>query len=1140
MPRIFDNIQENSQLVSALQQSAQASYCADFCVGYFNLRGWKAIANDIDAWEGGEGACCRVLVGMQGRPEDELRSQLAQFGDAPLMDNATAVRQRKSLALTFREQLTFGAPTNRDEAALRQLARQLRSGKVVVKLYLRHRLHAKLYLFHRHDNFSPVIAYLGSSNLTFSGLAAQGELNVDVLEQDAADKLVNWFEDRWNDRFCLDITTELAAIIDESWARTELIPPYHIYVKMAYHLSQEARTGLAEFRIPADLDAVLFDFQKAAVKIAAHHLNRRGGVLIGDVVGLGKTLMATTVARIMEEDFGVETLIICPPNLVSMWQRDYVDQYGLRAKVLPISRTRQTLPDLKRYRLVIIDESHNLRNPEGKVYRAIRDYLQTNDSMVILLSATPYNKTYLDLSSQLALFVEEDRNLGIRPEHLLRELGEAEFVRRHQAGLNTLAAFAKSTHADDWRELMRLFMVRRTRSFIQNNYARTDGAGRKYLPMSNGTRSYFPLRRPRTLRFDLTGAADQYAYLYDDAVVDVINHLHLPRYGLAQYKRKDAERNATLAEREMLNNLSRAGRRLMGFCRTNLYKRLESSGQVFLWSLERHILRNYIYLYALDNDLPLPIGTQDAALLDTRTSDLDADAPNAGATFFDDETGDEIGVDLDAVSASAAEVHIDLRANVLKQQAHTVYETYQTQGGRRFKWLPARFFTPKLAEHLRADADALLHVLHTSGPWRADDDEKLNALLQLLQETHRHEKVLIFSQFADTVDYLTDELRRHGVQHLAGATGNSPDPAAVARRFSPRSNHEVVAQEDEVRVLVATDVLSEGQNLQDCHIVVNFDLAWAIIRLIQRAGRVDRIGQLADEILCYTFLPAEGVERIIRLRARVRQRLAENAEVVGTDEFFFEDEGSDRVVLDLYNEQAGILDDAEDNDVDLASYAYQIWQNAVAADPTLERKIPALPGVSFSARQHSALPDAPEGVLVYLQTQVGNDVLAWVDPAGRIVSESHFTILNAARCAPDEPALPRAAYHHDAVRGAIASLVELQRQNPSGGQLGRPSGARFRTYERLKAFAERQRTMLFGEEYEARGLYRAVEEIYHFPLRSTATDTLNRQLKVGISDEQLADLVIDLRAEDRLCIVSDDDSSLNEPRIVCSLGLTNP
>lgn len=1130
MPRIFDNIEENGHFIEAIQRSVQDAYRADFCVGYFNLRGWKAIADGIDPWTGGEDACCRVLIGMQGRPEEELRSELTLFGDAPLMDNATAVRLRKQVALTFRDQLTYGAPTDQDQTALQQLARQLRAGKVVVKLYLRHRLHAKLYLFHRHDHFTPLIGYLGSSNLTFAGLAAQGELNTDVLEQDAAQKLARWFEDRWCDRFCLDITEELAAIIEESWARETLLPPYHIYLKIAYHLSQEARTGQAEFRIPPELDEVLFDFQKNAVKVAAHHLNRRGGVLIGDVVGLGKSLMATAVARIIEDDFGYETLILCPPNLRKMWKEEYADRYGLRANVLSMSQARQKLPHLKRYRLVIIDESHNLRNREGKKYRAIREYLQTNDSMVVLLSATPYNKTYLDLSSQLGLFIDEDHNLGIRPERLLREIGEAEFVRRHQAGLNTLAAFEKSPHADDWRELMRLFMVRRTRSFIQNNYARTAEDGRKYLPMHDGTRSYFPTRRPRTVGFELDSETSQYAYLYDESVVDVINHLYLPRYGLAQYVAKGADKKATPAERALLTNLSRAGRRLMGFCRTNLYKRLESSGQVFLWSLERHILRNYIYLYALENGLPLPIGTQDATLLDTRSNDVDVDAPEADAMLLE---GDEEAEEGDW---EIGDWEIGRRSDELKAQAQEVYHLYRTKGARHFKWLPARLFSSKLSEHLQADVDALLAVLTTCGAWRAAEDEKLVMLTKLIQDAHPHEKVLIFSQFADTVAYLTEQLHARGVKKLAGVTGGSADPTVLAQRFSPRSNHANVAPEDEVRVLVATDVLSEGQNLQDCHIVVNFDLAWAIIRLIQRAGRVDRIGQLADEILCYTFLPAEGVEKIIRLRARVRQRLQENAEVVGTDEMFFEDEGSDRLVVDLYNEAAGILDDEEDNDVDLASYAFQIWQNAVEQDPALARKIPALPNVSFAARRHIPLPDAPEGVIVYLQTQTGNDVLAWIDPTGRIVSESHFAILNGARCSADEPALERAPYHHDAVRTAITTLVEAQRQNPTGGQLGRPSGARFRTYERLKAFAEQQRSTLFGQSYEERGLYRAIEEVYRYPLRPTATDTLNRQLKAGINDEQLADLVIDLRAEDRLCIVS-DGAEADAVRVVCSLGL---
>jgi hypothetical protein len=236
------------------------------------------------------------------------------------MDNQTALRLKKKLAEEFRDQLTIGIPTNEDEIGLRRLAAQIKAKKVIVKLFLRHPLHAKLYLLFRPDPINPTVGYLGSSNLTLAGLKQQGELNVDVLDHDACQKLGKWFEERWNDKWCVDISDELVAIIQDSWAREDLIPPYYIYVKMAYHLSQEARAGLSEFRIPKDFGNKLWEFQAAAVKIAAHHLNKRSGVLIGDVVGLGKTLMATALARIFEDDQGLETLILCPKNLVKMWE----------------------------------------------------------------------------------------------------------------------------------------------------------------------------------------------------------------------------------------------------------------------------------------------------------------------------------------------------------------------------------------------------------------------------------------------------------------------------------------------------------------------------------------------------------------------------------------------------------------------------------------------------------------------------------------------------------------------------------------------------------------------------------------------------------------------------------------------------
>ena len=1124
MPRIFDNLEPTSKLLPALQETLALSSRADFCIGYFNLRGWGGLAPNVAEWTPDDGPC-RILIGMQRLPHDELKAAFSVLDGPTGVDNQTAHRMRVQLAEQLRQQLTVGVPTNTDERTLRQLAGQLRAKKVVVKLFLRHPLHAKLYLLFRNDPVNPIVGYLGSSNLTFAGLSGQGELNIDVLDHDAALKLKQWFEDRWDDRFCVDITDELVQIIEESWAREALIPPYHVYLKMAYHLSHEARAGLAEFRIPGVFGDRLFDFQAAAVKIAAHHLNRRNGVLIGDVVGLGKTLMTTAVARIFEDDFGLETLIICPKNLVPMWE-DYVYQYQLRARVLSLSRVLTELPHLRRYRLVVIDESHNLRNREGRRYRVIQEYVRANESKCMLLSATPYNKTYLDLSSQLRIFVEDDQDLGIRPERLLRELGEVEFSRRHQASPRTLAAFDFSEHADDWRDLMRLYLVRRTRSFIQDNYAETDqDTGRKFLTYEDGSRSFFPTRVPKTVKFDIdeSNPDDQYAQLYSQKVVDTVNGLYLPRYGLGNYVADNPETLPTVSENRQIADLSRAGKRLMGFCRTNLFKRLESSGAAFMQSVERHVLRNYVFIHAIKNGLPLPLGTQDAEMLDSRFTDEDAD--EAKGSLFDP--------DDDEQEEKIQEIGGAWTTNNLEERAAEIYAEYESQYKRRFKWLRSDLFLNSLESELQSDANALLELLQTYGEWDPAHDAKLYALHTLLTETFPDEKVLVFSQFADTVVYLEAQLKRRGVQAMAGVTGNSADPTQLAWRFSPNSNRRPGQgdPEQELRILVATDVLSEGQNLQDCHVVVNYDLPWAIIRLIQRAGRVDRIGQKAEEILCHSFLPAEGVERIIDLRKRVRARLKENAEVVGADEAFFEDEADDGIIVNLYHERAGILDGDPDGEVDLASHAYQIWKNAISTDPKLEKTVADLSDVVFSSRQHTPIAQRPEGVLVFMRTADGNDALAYVDRKGRSITESQLEILSAAECRPDTPAEPHHENHHDLVAEGVRHVVREEKR--AGGQLGRPSGARFRTYTRLKQYAEN----IKGQLFDVDALHKAIDDIYRHPLRPTAVDTLNRQLRSGVDDVQLAEIVMSLREEDRLCLSDGDAAEAQEPQIICSLGL---
>lgn len=1126
MPRIIDNISE--KLLDALCDAMQDADSADFCVGYFNLRGWRLIRAQIDQLASDESRKCRILIGMNPSPDEELRKSLSLKRCKPL-DQQQVLRRKNQAVAAFRKQLVLGAPTNADEQGLRDLADQLRSGKVAVKLFLRYPLHAKLYLIHKAQNLPPTLAFLGSSNLTLAGLQAQGELNTEVTDYDAGEKLKNWFEERWQDRWCLDISAELIDVIDQSWARKNMLSPYELYLKILYHLSREARVGIDEYQLPREFSDILLDYQAAAVGIAAQHLNSRGGVLLGDVVGLGKTLMATALARILQDDHSWSSLIICPPNLKPMWEQ-YREEYKLTGTVLSLGKVIETLPELRRYRIVIIDESHNLRSRDSKRYQAVRDYIAINESRCILLSATPYNKNYLDLSAQLRLFLDEGKNLGARPERYMKEIGEARFQQQFQAKPRSILAFEKSEHAEDWRRLMQLYLVRRTRSFIEKNFAETDpDSQRRFMRLANGERFDFPRRAPKTVSMQ---PSPQYQGLYSTQVIDQISELKLPRYGLDQYVDEKQKEQATAAEKRQADNLKRGGKRLMGFCRSNLFKRLESSGASFLQSVDRHITRNAVFLHALDNDLDLPIGSQDAHLLDPDAQDEDRDSDYVTLRIHEeDPPSAETAADATDAGDSA-----DMPGDYARR-AQAAYQSFHGRYKSRFKWLRASLFSADLRRDLQEDIERLSQVLRLCDAWEAAADTKLGALYDLISRQHKKEKVLVFSQFADTIRYLERELRRRGVAKLGAATGQHGKPTSLARRFSPVSNGARVQPENEIRVLLSTDVLSEGQNLQDCAIVVNYDLPWAIIRLSQRAGRVDRIGQKAEEIRCYSFLPADGVEEIIRLRARVQERLRENDEVVGSDERFFEGDVGARHLRDLYAQKDQSLNEEIDDEVDLSSHAFQLWNDATKNNAQLKKKIEALPDVVYSSRRYAGSPELPPGLISYIEASDevnASDSIAallWLDERGEIVTEDAMAIIKAAQCEPGTPARRRHPLHHELVKQAVDISQAEDFLAQGGGQL---NITRRRTYEALKKVLADMPLFYGIEEKEA--LQSAIDDIYRHPLMDAAKGSLQRQLRHKSSDEDLAEMVIDLWRKDRLCRKTESDEA-REPRILCSLGL---
>ena len=1105
MPKIVDNIILDAE--SELLDSLSSSYQLDAAIGYFNLRGWGLLAEAVDALpERADGPKARILVGMHEAPADEM-ARLARLERAAPMDNEGAARLRTETVGEYREQLQVGLPTYGDEAALRTLLRQIESGAVEVKVHLAHRLHAKLYLCHRGDTAAPRVAYVGSSNLTISGLREQGELNVDVVDGDATEKLARWFDDRWSDPLSADAAPQLAKILKESWASEEALDPYLVYLKMAYHLSQEAREGLVEYGLPASMQNELLDFQAAAVKIAARIVIGKGGAMIGDVVGLGKTLVGTAIARLLQEEQGFETLVICPRNLTEMWE-SYLHRYEVRGKVESLSMVHKNLPDARRYRLVIIDEAHNLRSDKRRDHRAIKDYIADNDSRTLLLTATPYNKQLGDLASQLSLFIRPDADLGVRPERAIAEIGEGDFSYLCDGQTSSLGAFKRSEHVEDWQALMSQYMVRRTRRFVEDNYALTDEHGRRYLEFGTGERFHFPERTPQPVDWDLT--EDDPAFeMTSDRTLDAIRDLRLPRYQLG-YFIDDGFVPGDKTERQLADDLENSVQgNLAGFTRITMFKRLSSSGPAFVATLRRHRLRNLVAAYALENGFPMPVGSVDNALWAAETDQEPEDS------------GEHDGSDGAALFGADAST------------AASAYEKLRAKSPTAIRWAPPHMFSADLADELRADADIISSLLARFGDWDADRDGKIAALMDVVTVQHPDAKVLIFTEAADTARYVCAELMRRGVSDAGLVTGDTDDPTSVAQRFSPVSNgfgRDGNPVRDELRVLVSTDVLSEGQNLQDAHIVVNYDLPWAIVKLVQRAGRVDRIGQRSAEVLVVSLMPDASVEQEIELRGRVLRRLGENAQLLGSDEAFFGHHSERQVISGVFDESSGFGLSAGVDEVDPVSMAYEIWRHAESADPDLAARVAALPNVVYATKALTDSPaDAVPGVVIHTQTHAGADAFAFIEPSGSGRRVTPQEALRLAESAPSTPSAPRLDGHHDLVAAALSGAL----RTPTGRTSGALQGVRGKVWNRFDGQLDNFTDTLWVTKAD---LEAALDAINARPLYESATQRLARALRERSTDD-LAALIVDLHNDDRLCVPPVPQGDHAEPSIVASMGL---
>lgn len=1102
MPNIYDNLSDPSRLSPALRESLQAYERFDVATGYLDLRGWAELADLIDAKAPAEGEVTtpqvRVLVGMMAPADSaamlaDLQKEIQPpaFG-SDIHDQSKALRRRAQLVAHLRTQLMRGLATADGQRTLQTLKSQLASGLVAMKVFTEKPLHGKTYLFHSPGKTHAARwGFLGSSNLTRAGLRSNLELNMDVQDSDATAKLAAWFEDRWTDTFSLDVNAEIIQIIEDSWAASIQPTPFEVYLKVCHALSQDARDGMG-YVLPASMRKLLLGYQETAVRTLARRIVRRGGTMLGDVVGLGKTLTAIATALMLEAGEDYTTLVLCPKNLEKMW-KEHLDRYEVNGRVVPYSMVTKELPELKRFHLVICDESHNLRNNGTVAYQAIQDYIKRNASKVLLLTATPFNLAFQDVANQIGLYISDDEDLGILPATALRK--NPLLAQRLDGKVTTLAAFRLSEEADDWRRLMSDHLVRRTRSFVKRTaktetVVQPDGTSieRPYLTFANGTRFYFPTRLPKPLWHSF-GGDDPARLMEDETTLDAVKALTLPRYRLADYD--DPKRPHTPEDTKILDDVRSGRGQVSGFVRTGMYKRLSSSGHSFILSLQRQRARNELFLHAIDHGLPLPLGTFSERQIAVTDEDVDDTTDTHGS--------------------------IESRYEQLKKSLPG-----------STKWINSTVFTPELRANLAGDNELISQMLTRFGNWDPARDSKMDVLTDLLRGEHAGEKVLIFTEYKDTANYVAAALADAGIQHVGVASGDTDDPAGIARRFSPISNalpdEEApdVDAEDRIDVLVATDVLSEGQNLQDCHVVVNYDLPWAIIRIIQRAGRVDRIGQLSDTVNIY-LISHEKVEDQINLRTRIRVRLGAAASAFGSDEAFFGGEDEIKILEDFY--QGKITDQAEtdsDGEADAVSEAWLTWSDAQEKYPHLTKRALDLPDLVHSTRDQY-LEEKHGGVTAFVTTISGTEAFAtsYDDVAGNTVEEL-LTPLEAMRRFRAEPDTPTAEPRPDQFDRQTA-LVQgpLSVEAMADGNL---RGIRKWAWDRL------------APTLSAPTAEDALNALHERPLTEQAKNRLTQARRNRYSLEDLAELLNELHGDDRLVIQTSDT---DEIQLVCSIGVSD-
>ena len=783
LPDVIDN--RTILLKNVVKDLLKKSENAKIATGYFFLSGFDLVKDDVQR--------VKKIQIIMGRETDIPTKK-------ELVKGYEERRLKEQIINGMIEDIKKVSENEEQIKKIKDLHDLIREGKIEVKIYTKEKFHSKAYIFELRDSVTDV-GIIGSSNFTASGLTFNTELNSVHTQRAALELLNEWFEERWEE--AEDFREDLIKIIEESEAYRKFVKEisHYVYVSPLDFFKMIIKIFSKQYLL--EKDNILLPFQELDYKLAKDIINKFGGVIIANSVGLGKSYIASRLLQDYHKE-KKRILLIIPPNLREQWEgylkvfnvkvskRDILSMYEVSQKDFPEEKYHN-------YDVILVDESHNFRNDNSNRWKNFMKKIKNNKAIYILLTATPINNSLNDLKTQIDMFKDENK---FRNEELFRFYNSLKkYIKKEDERLK-----------DDIKQLRRKLIVRTTRRDLKRLYKEI------VIPGKGKAKLKEPILKPQfyTLKGDI------YEQIFDK-IVNFLSSLELPHL-------------------KILN--PDAGKYLVGLYKILLYKRLESSIYAFYRSII-HLENKEKSFENLLKKLPLnKIREMEREELNKTLRKPD----EAQQFLFDYVETEEKFKEKESKKLYLKDIKNDLKK---------ISE---------FK---------RLVEKLK-----LNHNKFT--------DDKIIILKRLI-EKHKDKKILLFTQFIDTADYLYENFKDISNNRflIRKVTGDTKDKIAEVIKFSPSSQEKFIERSKEVKppftkFLISTDALSEGVNLQEADYVINYDLPWNPVRLIQRIGRAHRIGSNKD-IFVVNFIPDKNIDKEMKLVKTLKTKINNIIEIIGAE-----------------------------------------------------------------------------------------------------------------------------------------------------------------------------------------------------------------------------------------------------------------